>query len=64
MGRKRGKISKQQAGVFVFVFVFDKGYTTIDQMFTLIAIVKKKVESRRGGKVYVAFIEYKKSFDT
>ena len=51
------KISKEQAG-------FRKGYSTIDHIFTLITMVKSKLDSRRGGKVYVAFIDYKKAFDT
>ena len=51
------KISKEQAG-------FCKGYSTIDHIFTLITMVKSKLDSRRGGKVYVAFIDYKKAFDT
>ena len=51
------KISKEQAG-------FRKGYSTIDQIFTLITMVKSKLDSRRGGKVYVPFIDYKKAFDT
>ena len=51
------KISKQQAG-------FREGYSTIDHIFTLITMVKSKLDSRRGGKVYVAFIDYKKAFDT
>ena len=51
------KISKEQAG-------FRKGYSTIDHIFTLITMVKSKLDSRRVGKVYVAFIDYKKAFDT
>ena len=27
-------------------------------------MVKRKLNSRRGGKVYVAFVDYKKAFDT
>ena len=27
-------------------------------------MVKKKLNNKRGGKVYVAFIDYKKAFDT
>ena len=27
-------------------------------------MVKKKLESRNGGKVYIAFTDYKKAFDT
>ena len=26
--------------------------------------MKRKLNSRRGGKVYVAFVDYKKAFDT
>ena len=51
------KISKEQAG-------FRKGCSTIDHIFTLITMVKSKLDSRRVGKVYVAFIDYKKAFDT
>ena len=51
------KISKEQAG-------FRKGYSTIDHTFTLITMVKSKLDSRRGGKVYVAFIDYEKAFET
>ena len=51
------KIRKEQAG-------FRKGYSTIDHIFTLITMVKSKLDSRRGGKVSVAFIDYKKAFDT
>ena len=51
------QISKEQAG-------FGTGYSTIDHSFTSITVVKSKLDSRRGGKVYVAFIDYKKAFDT
>ena len=51
------KISKEQAASH-------KGYSAIDQIFTLISMVKNKLESRRDGKIYVAFIDYKKAFDT
>jgi len=54
---KEEKISKEQAG-------FRKGYSTIDHIFTLVTMVKKKLNNKRGGKVYVAFIDYKKAFDT
>ena len=54
---KENKISKEQAG-------FRKGYSTIDHIFTLVSMVKRKLNSRRGGKVYVAFVDYKKAFDT
>ena len=51
------KISKEQAG-------FRKGYSTIDHIFTLVSIIRMKLNSRRGGKMYVAFIDYRKAFDT
>ena len=51
------KISKEQAS-------FRKGYSTIDHIFTLITMVKSNLDSRKGDKVYVAFIDYKKAFDT
>ena len=51
------KISKEQAGS-------RKGYSTIDHSFTLITMAKSRLDSRRGGKVSVAFIDYKKAFDT
>ena len=54
---KEEKICKEQAG-------FRKGYSTIDHIFTLVIMVKKKRNNKRGGKVYVAFTDYKKAFDT
>ena len=58
MGRAREKkISKEQAG-------FRKGYSTVDHIFTLTSVITKKLNSKRGGKVYVAFVDYKKAFDT
>ena len=54
---KEGKISKEQTG-------FRKGFSTIDHIFIFIAVAKRTLNSRRGGKVYVAFIDYKKAFDT
>ena len=51
------KISKEQAG-------FRKGYSTAEHIFTLISMITKKLNSKRGGKVYVAFVDYKKAFDT
>ena len=54
---KENKSSKEQAG-------FRKGYSTIDHIFTLVSMVKRKLNCRRGGKVYVPFVDYKKAFDT
>ena len=56
-GRKGSRNSKELAG-------FDKGYSTTDHIFTLVTVVKKKLNCKRGGKVYVAFIDHKKAFDT
>ena len=39
------------------------GYSTTDHTFTLVSMVKSRLNSRRGGKVYVAFVDYKKTFD-
>jgi hypothetical protein len=52
-----GKISNEQAG-------FRKGYSTIDHIFTLTSIINEKLNSKRGGKVYAAFVDYRKAFDT
>ena len=49
------KISESQAG-------FRKGYSSVDHIFTLNAIVQKCL-SKRGGKCYVAFVDFKKAFD-
>ena len=57
MGKKGRKNSKQQAG-------FRKGHSTIYHIFTHIAMVKRTLNSMRRGKVHVAFMGYKKAFDT
>ena len=50
--------SKEQAS-------FRKGYSTIDHIVTfLISLVKNNIDSRRGGKVYAAFVDHRKAFDT
>jgi hypothetical protein len=54
---KEEKISREQAG-------FRKKYSTTDHIFTLTSLVNSKLNSRRRGKVYAAFIDYKKAFDT
>ena len=48
---------EQQAG-------FKKGYSTIDNIFTLMAAVQKQFCNNRNRKLYVAFIDFKKCFDT
>ena len=50
------KIVETQAG-------FRKGYSTTDYVFTLYAITQKYL-SRPGGKLYVAFIDLRKAFDS
>eukprot|EP00745_Piridium_sociabile_P025182 TRINITY_DN39889_c0_g1_i3.p1 TRINITY_DN39889_c0_g1~~TRINITY_DN39889_c0_g1_i3.p1 ORF type:complete len:246 (-),score=19.19 TRINITY_DN39889_c0_g1_i3:155-892(-) len=49
-------ISENQAG-------FRKKYSTVDQIFTLYATVQKCM-SRKGRKLYVAFVDFKKAFDS
>ena len=52
-GQKTRRKSAKNKQVFVQAHIF-----------TLITMVKSKLDSRRGGKVYVAFIDYKKASDT
>ena len=49
-------ISENQAG-------FRKKYSTVDQVFNLYAIVQKCM-SKKGSKLYVAFVDFKKAFDS
>jgi hypothetical protein len=51
------KLSEEQAG-------FRKGYSTVDHIFTLVSIIRNRFNNARGGKVYAAFIDYRKAFDT
>ena len=48
---------EQQAG-------FKKGYSTIDHIFTLMTCVQKQFSNHRNRKLYVAFIDFEKCFDT
>jgi hypothetical protein len=41
---------------------FRKGYSTVDHMFTLLALVQKQFS--RNRKLYVAFIDFEKAFDS
>jgi hypothetical protein len=50
------KISEAQAG-------FRRGYSTIDHVFTLYAATQKYL-LKKGGKLYVAFIDLRKAFDS
>ena len=52
-----GKLCKEQAG-------FRKNHSTVDHIFTLHAMVTKHVYCGGRGKLYVAFIDYKKAFDS
>jgi hypothetical protein len=49
-------ISECQAG-------FRKNYSTVDQIFNLNALIQKTL-SRKGRKLYVAFVDFKKAFDS
>ena len=49
-------IAENQAG-------FRREYSTIDQIYTLYAIVQKSL-SYKGRKLYVAFVDFKKAFDS
>ena len=49
------KLSENQAG-------FRKGYSTVDHIFTLYAIIEKCL-CKRKKKLYVAFKDFKKAFD-
>ena len=42
---------------------FRKGYSTIDNMFVLQALVQKYC-SRKGGRFYTIFVDFSKAFDT
>ena len=53
----QNKISPEQAG-------FRKSYSTIDHIFTLYAIVQDCFNNKKGGKVYVCFVDYRKAFDS
>lgn len=50
-----GKISKSQAG-------FRHGYSTIDIIFSLQAMIQKYL-SRKGGRFYCLYVDFKKAFD-
>ena len=44
--------------------VFEKNYSTIDHLFTLVSMIKKCLYGQRRSKLYVAFIDYLKAFDS
>ena len=51
-----GVIAENQAG-------FRRAYSTTDQIYNLYAVIQKCM-SRKGQKLYVAFIDFKKAFDS
>ena len=53
---KEGKICEEQAG-------FRKRYSTLDHIFSLIAMIRSSINGKGKGKLYVAFIDYMKAFD-
>lgn len=50
------KLTETQAG-------FRKGYSTVDHIFTLNAIVEKRLQ-KKGGKLYACFVDLRKAFDS
>ena len=54
---KEEKICEEQAG-------FRKNHSTIDHIFSLFYLIQKTINSKQKSKVYVAFIDYMKAFDT
>ena len=43
---------------------FKQGYSTTDHMFTLLACIQKQFNSNYNRKLYVAFIDFEKAFDS
>ena len=43
---------------------FKSGYATVDHIFTLLACVQKQFSNKSNRKLYVAFIDFQKAFDT
>ena len=54
--KNKNLVVEEQAG-------FRRGYSTTDHIFTLNAIVQKCL-SKKGGKLYVCFIDLRKAFDS
>lgn len=51
------KIGREQAG-------FRRNHSTIDHIYTLTSMISNCLYGRRRSKLYIAFIDYKKAFDT
>ena len=54
---ENGKISTEQAG-------FRRSYSTVDHIYTLYSMASNCLYGRKRSKLYVAFIDYRKAFDT
>ena len=54
---EKGKVCVEQAG-------FRSGHSTIDHVFTLHSMILKHVYGGGRGKLFVAFVDYKKAFDS
>ena len=54
---KENKICDEQAG-------FRRKFSTIDQIYALITIIRKCLFCSRKGKLYVVFVDYMKAFDS
>jgi hypothetical protein len=54
---KEHKIGEEQAG-------FRKEHSTADHIFTLVSIIKKTLYNQRKSKLYAAFIDFQKAFDS
>ena len=51
------KICEEQAG-------FRRQFSTTDHIYTLYSMVNNRLHGQKRGKLYVAFIDFKKAFDT
>ena len=51
------KICDEQAG-------FRRHFSTVDHIYTLYSMVNNRLYGQKRGKLYVAFIDFKKAFDT
>ena len=54
---ENNKISTEQAG-------FRKSYSTVDHIYTLHSMISNCLYGRRRSKLYIAFVDYKKAFDS
>ena len=54
---EKGKICAEQAG-------FRRSYSTVDHIYTLYSMASNCLYGKKRAKLYVAFIDYRKAFDT